>query len=198
MKCEFCRSLIESPSISNQRFCSPKCQQRHYNRRPEIREKNKLRVREYRRTHPEWKERHRILAITRHREQRAKYWKEYGKRPEVRNKISNIAKLRRRIDPDYAIRGRLRKLLRHAMRKYSKTGKIMSSKKYGVDWSKIIEHLKPFPKDIWNYEIDHIKPLHLFDLNDLTQVGAAFSPENLQWLTMRENRMKSGKYFPDS
>jgi hypothetical protein len=179
----------------NQIFFSKACQQRDYNRRPEIKEKNKLRIREYRRTHPEWKERHRILAVTKHRDQRAKYWKEYGKRFEVRSRINIREKIRRQTDKAYAIEDRLRRSLNYAMNKYSKTGKIMSSRKYGINWKEVIEHLKPFPENIKSYEIDHIMPLHLFDLNDSEQVKKAFSPKNLQWLTMNENRVKSGKYF---
>jgi len=35
---------------------------------------------------------------------------------------------------------------------------------YGIDLQKIINHLKPFPKDLKNYDIDHIIPLIKFDL----------------------------------
>ena len=69
----------------------------------------------------------------------------------------------------------------------------MSSKKYGIDWKKVIEHLKPFPENIGDFEIDHIIPLHTFDLNYPEQVKKAFAPENLQWLLRIENRKKSGK-----
>jgi len=192
IRCKFCEKDVEAKKITKQ-FCSSQCQQKDYNRRPEIREKNRIRIKEYRRTHPEWKERHRILAITRHRESRAKYWKEYGKRPEVRERIREKERLRRQTDKMYAIVDRLRRSLNHAMNKYSKTGKIMSSKKYGINWEEVIEQLKPFPENLKEFEIDHITPLHSFNLNDSKQIKRAFAPDNLQWLTISENRIKGGK-----
>lgn len=191
-KCEFCGKDIET-KYTFKRFCNNLCQRRHYNRRPEIREKGRLRIKEYRRTHPEWKEKHRILAITKYKEKRAKYRKEYGKRPEVRERIREKERLRLRTDKEYAIADRLRRSLHHAMTKYSKTGKIMSSKKYGINWAEVIKSLMPFPNDLKDYEIDHVIPLHTFDLTNIEQVKDAFAPSNLQWLTMKENRKKSGK-----
>jgi len=190
--CEFCGNKIEAKRITK-RFCTNVCQRKHYNSRPEIKEKNRIMMREYRKNHPEWKERHRILAVTRYREKRAKYWKEYGKRPEVRARIREKEMLRRRTDAKFAITDRLRRSLHHALSKYSKTGKIMDSKKYGIDWKKIIESLKPFPENLNNFEIDHITPLRIFNLTNPEEVKKAFDPLNLQWLTMEENRQKSGK-----
>src|SRR3989344_1132962 len=102
-------------------------------------------------------------------------------------------KLRRQTDINFLIRNRLRRSLNHALTKYSKTGKIMSSKNYGIDWKEIIESLKPFPIDLKKFEIDHIIPMHTFDLTNPEEVKKAFSPSNLQWLTIKENREKSGK-----
>lgn len=189
--CKFCGNIITNPK--SKMFCSDVCQRRNYNRRPEIKEKNRERVKEYRRTHPEWKERHNFLELTKHRERRARYWKEYGKRPEVRARIREKENLRRKTDIDFLIADRLRRSLLHALTKYSKTGKIMSSKKYGINWKEIIESLKPFPENIRNFEIDHIIPLHTFNLENKDEVKRAFSPSNLQWLTIEENRRKSGK-----
>jgi len=191
-ECEFCNKEVKT-KIERKRFCNNTCQRKHYNGRSDIKEINKIRTREYRRTHPEWRERHRILAVTRHRKKRAEYWKDYGKRPEVRARIRKKENLRRKTDLEFAIRDRLRHSLRHALAKYSKTGKIMSSKKYGIDWEKVIEGLKPFPNNIKNFEVDHITPLHTFNLTNPKKVKKAFDPSNLQWLTIEENRKKSGK-----
>jgi len=191
-QCEFCGKSLETNRVFK-RFCNPLCQRKHYNRRPEIKEKYRLRIKEYRKNHPEWKEKHRILAITRYREQRAKYQKEYGKRSEVRKKIREIERFRLHNDKEYAIEDRLRRSLNNALTKYSSTGKIMSSKKYGINWKDIINSLKPFPEDIKRYEVDHIILLNTFNLTDPKQVKNAFSPSNLQWLTREENRRKSGK-----
>lgn len=191
-KCEFCGRDIET-KYKFKRFCNNTCQRKHYNRRPEIKEKYKLRIREYRKTHPEWKEKHRILAATKYKEKRREYWKEYGRRPEVRKRIREKERLRLQTDKEYAIADRLRRSLNHAMTKYSKTGKIMSSKKYGINWKEIINSLKPFPNNLKYHEIDHIIPLHTFNLTDTKQVKNAFAPSNLRWLTIEENRKKSGK-----
>ena len=191
-KCGFCGKEIIT-KFATKCFCNSLCQRKHYNRRPEIREKYRLRIKEYRRTHPEWKEKHRLMAVTKYREKRKEYWKKYGKREEFRERVREREKLRRVADANFAIMGRLRKALRHAIRNYTNTGKIKKSREYGISWKEIIEHLKPFPEDIRKFEIDHIKPLHTFDLTKSEQVKEAFSPENLQWLTIEENRKKSGK-----
>ena len=71
----------------------------------------------------------------------------------------------------------------------------MSSRKYGINYKAIIEHLKPFPKDIENYEVDHVVPLSWFDFNNLEEIKWAWAPENHQWLTIEENRNKSDRFM---
>lgn len=191
-RCEFCKKEFEAKT-KIKRFCNELCQRKHYNRRQEIREKYRLRIREYRKTHPEWKEEHRIMAVTKYREKRREFWRDYGKRPEVRARINEKRRLKLKFDKNFAIADRLRRSLNHALTKYSKTGKIISSKKYGLNWELLIDHLKPFPDKLNNFEIDHIIPLHSFNLDNPEQIKKAFAPENLQWLTRSENRIKSGK-----
>ncbi len=190
--CEFCKETIKT-RFSKKRFCDSTCQRRNYNMGDEAKERNRIYVREYRKNHPQWRERHRILAVTRYREKRRKYWEEYGKRPEVRARIREKERLRRQMDAAFAIADRLRRSLHHALSQYSKIGKIMSSKKYGIDWKIIIESLKPFPENLKDFEIDHIIPLRMFDLTNPANIKKAFAPSNLQWLRMEENRKKSGK-----
>ena len=191
-KCEFCGKNIETRFVTK-RFCNSICQRKHYNRRPEIKEKYRIRIKEYRKKHPEWKEKHRILAVTKYKEKRKEYWRKYGKRSEIKERINKKDRERRKIDKEYAIADRLRRSLNHAMKKYSETGKIMSSKKYSIDWKDVIESLKPFPEDLKNFEIDHIIPLHTFDLTNADEVKKAFAISNLRWLTKEDNRRKSGK-----
>ena len=72
----------------------------------------------------------------------------------------------------------------------------MSSKKYGIDYKEIIEHLKPFPEDLSKYHIDHIIPLCSFrfinedDSINFEEIKKAFAPENHQWLLKEENLRK--------
>lgn len=87
----------------------------------------------------------------------------------------------------------MRNLLYQALKSYSKKGKSFSSKKYGIDFDKIINHLKPFPLNLDGYHIDHIKPLSSFNLEDLEQIKEAFSPKNHQWLKSYENISKGNK-----
>jgi len=195
-KCEFCNKYIKT-KIERKRFCNNICQRKHYNSKPEIKKINRIRTREYRRNHPEWRERHRILAITKHRKKRAEYWKDYAKRPEVKKRIRGKEMWRRRTDLEFAVRDRLRRSLHHALTKYTKTGKIMSSRKYGIDLKEVIKSLNPFPKNISDYEIDHIIPLRTFKLTSPNEVKKAFNPSNLQWLTIEENRKKSGKVIQE-
>lgn len=167
-----------------------------YNKEHHDNPENKKRLKKWRekyRQKPEVKERNRILAVTKYKEKRRAYWKDYGKRPEIRDKINEKDRIRRRIDKQYAIIDRLRRSLNHALTKYTKTGKIMSSKKYGIDWKEVINRLKSFPENIEDYEIDHITPLHSFNLEDYNEIKKAFAPSNLQWLTIKENRTKGGK-----
>ena len=190
--CEFCKNSFKTNNRLKV-FCTARCQRKNYNRMPEIKEINRLRTKEYRRTHPEWKERHRILAVTKNREKRALYWKDYGKRPEIRARINEKERLRRKTDMEFAIRERLRRSFKHALTKYSKEGKVASSKKYGINWGEVIDGLKPFPEEIEGLEIDHVRPLHSFNLSIPEEIKLAFDPSNLQWLTREENRRKSGK-----
>lgn len=96
-------------------------------------------------------------------------------------------------DPQFNIRAKLRSRFYRAMKSYTKNGKIMDSNGYGIDYEEVIEHLKPFPKDLSKYHIDHINPLCNFDLTNPEEVRKAFAPENHQWLTIRENLRKSGR-----
>lgn len=91
------------------------------------------------------------------------------------------------------ISSRLRNLLGKALRAYTLKGKYQSSKKYGINYKKIIEHLKPFPQDLSKYHLDHIKPLCSFDLTKTSEIKKAFALENHQWLLAKENQSKGGR-----
>lgn len=99
----------------------------------------------------------------------------------------------------FAIGIRLRSLVSQAFRKYTATGKIMVSKKYGIDYKAIIAHLGPHPNTIGiegKFHVDHIIPVSAFDLTDLEQVLIAFAPSNHRWLLAHENRLKN-RFIPE-
>ena len=172
-KCRYCQKEISANYLYSKHYCNEGCRYRYRMLKdPEgMRKKNR-----------NW--------LENNRDKRKKYrklncHKEYERR-----------KLRRTNDLNFAIQLRLRRLVFGCFEKYTKTGKVMSSKKYGIDYLAIIEHLKPFPKDISNYHIDHIIPLCSFNFINLDgstnfeEIQKAFSPMNHQWLTAQENNNK--------
>ncbi len=186
---------------------------KEYNQRPEVKErirenykKNRKKIRkqqkEYRKNNPEKTKKQKREDYQKHKETRYKYLeknkdkikekqREYHKQNKKRR--NNIRRKREKEDKQYNIKHRLRTNLTKALNFYTKTGKIMSSKKYEIDYLKIIEHLKPFPKNLKNYQIHHIKPLHTFNFvrkdgsTDLKEVSKAFYPKNHKWVTKKEH-----------
>lgn len=136
-----------------------------------------------------------LRNIPKAKEVRRKSRKAYNSRKDIKEKRNLDRRKRRKNDVTYAIAKRLRCRLNHSITYYTNTGKIMPSKKYGVDFEIIIEYLKPFPKDIKNYEVDHIIPVSWFDLNNPEEVEWAFAPENHQWMLIIKNRRKSNKFI---
>ena len=119
--------------------------------------------------------------------------RKYNNRPEVKARIVLYLKKRYQEDKLFRIKNRLRVRLYQAIELYLMNGKIMGSSKE-INFGAVIKHLKPFPKDLSKYHIDHIKPLCSFKLTDPEEVRKAFAPENHQWLTVGENLSKGGKY----
>ena len=74
--------------------------------------------------------------------------RKYRKRLEVRERDRLKRNMLYSNDIKFRIINNLRRLLIKSFDCYSKTGKIYSSKKYGIDYKAIIEHLKPFPKNL--------------------------------------------------
>lgn len=97
-------------------------------------------------------------------------------------------------DSQFRIKEILKARLRKAFKQYSKFGKHFSSKKYGINYTKIIEHMGECPGKREDYQVDHIIPLCAFDFDDPVHVTAAFAPQNHQWLSKEDNLLKSDKY----
>ena len=95
-----------------------------------------------------------------------------------------------------AIRQLLRVQVCAALMKYTKTGKIMSSKECGIDYKAIIKYLGLHPNILGikgEFHIDHIYPLSRFDLNNPEHIKVVFDSLNHQWLTAEENLKKGNK-----
>ena len=179
----------------NKKKDNKRCREYQKNNKEKLREQNKG----YN-TRPEIKKRKKEYDIKYNKENKDRIKKQQKKYQE--NNRENINKhqieyLKKKYRGDliFKMKNRLRRLLRGSLIQYSKTGKIMSSKEYGINYKEIIESLKPFPKDIENYHIDHIIPLSWFNFNDPKEIKWAFAPENHQWLTIEENTKKGNRYI---
>ncbi len=148
------------------------------------RENNKEKIKEYDRKRSQYPERILQEKIRNKKPKRVAYKKSYHKKYQVE---------RRKVDEDFRLKHNLRTHFSKALNLYSKKGKIMSSKKYGIDWGNIIKHLGPVPQDGNTYEADHIIPLSMFDHDDALQVKKAWAPENFQWLTKEINQWKGDR-----
>jgi len=87
---------------------------------------------------------------------------------------------------------------RRVLRKYHQTKKFrfnedsrMAYLYLGVDFKKIIEKLEPLPKNLKEYQVDHIIPLVKFDFTKKEDIKKAWSPENIRLITIKENLEKN-------
>ena len=191
--------------------------QKMYENLPEVRAKRKIRreLPENKLKRKEYCMRPEVRAKRKQQQQstKTKEWqKKYRKRPEVierdrksyktekyKLKKKKYIKERRKI-PQINIKTNLSNRLRGSIRKYAKGKKITNAKGYGIDYDAIISHLKPFPKDISKYHVDHRKPLCSYNFvnkdgtQNIKEIKKAFAPENHQFLLAHDNLSKSGKY----
>ena len=90
--CDECGSAFEKKR-KDHRFCSQRCWRKAYNRRPEVKEKNRQRMKEY-------NERPKVKKKRREHNQRPEvkaYQKEYRQRPENREKNKEYQRIYRQI-----------------------------------------------------------------------------------------------------
>ena len=185
---EYTCSICNNKSFSktkNQMYCSDPCKKeavKRHRKKPEVREK----LRNYK-------------SLYKKRPDVIKKWEEEGKAKDIQRSIKWRGK-KRKEDPNFRLMDNLRRNVNRALKSYTKTGKIMSSKKYGINYGKVIQHLmnnKPpgvTDEELFDFKkwhVDHIYPVSKFNLNDPEEVKIAFAPENHQWLTAEEN-MKKG------
>jgi hypothetical protein len=92
-------------------------------------------------------------------------------------------------DPSYAMQYKLRGNINSRIKKYSKTGKTSSISSLGIDFQLIFDNIGPRPGK--EYVLDHIIPVVLFDYTNEQHIILSNSWYNLQWLTKKENNIKS-------
>lgn len=119
----------------------------------------------------------------------------YRGQPENKVRRNKNHKQKMKDDVGYRIECSLRSYFKVAMKLYSTKGKKMPSNEYGIDFLAIIEHLKPFPKDIENYHKDHIIPASWFDHNNPEEIKWCWSKDNFQWLRKELNLWKHNKFI---
>jgi len=96
--------------------------------------------------------------------------------------------IRKLEEPKYAFTRRLRDRIRKSFRRLSVNGKVKSCKEYGIDFEEIYLHLGEKPSE--NFELDHIIPLSVFNLDIAEHVKLANSKYNLRWISCSDNRKK--------
>ena len=191
-KCIYCEKEFEDTTIDSRKlYCSSICSSRR--RRTLLSEgQRKHRYETKKIWNEENKEKVNVAA--------RRSWAKHRKK-RITESVAWRSK-KRKEDPYFRKTDNLRRRLIRAMRDYTKTGKVMTSREYGIDYNKIIEHLmKNRPenvsdKDLFDFRkwhIDHVFPLSKFDLNNPEEVKKAFAPENHQWLTAKENIRKGNK-----
>jgi len=130
-----------------------------------------------------------------------KEWhKNHRQKPEViarRRKLDNI-----RSKKD-SVKKSLRSLFYNCLKRFSTDGKIYKSREYGINYSDCMLKLEKEAKEMGysikelrfnNYQIDHIIPMSMYDMNDFDDIKSCFSPYNLRWLDGIENAIK-GNYL---
>lgn len=222
-KCNECgKGIIDKTSNQNKKFCSKYCCQKNWRiknkdyvnfKKREYDKKNSYSKKYYKKnkekifvnqkkyySQESAKEKRRICANKNYALNKLKGKYSNKKYKQKRNKyLRDYTKHRRDTEKEYRIKELLRNRLFCALRDYTRWGKIIGSKKYGIDYDAIIKKLKPFPENIQNFHIEHIKPLCSFTFinqdgsQNLDSIKEAFKPENHRWLTIKQHKIKTAK-----
>lgn len=119
---------------------------------------------------------------------------------EIREYNHNYGKQRRKTDKNFALICNIRAYFCAVLKKYTKTGKDRTMKKYGIDIKGIVDYVGPKPQNQGLQHLDHKKPLCTFNFinkdksTNIEEIQKAFVPENFQWLSIHDNCSKGGKW----
>jgi len=179
-KNQYARQRYKTPEVKT-KICK---YQKEYSKRLEVKNQRK----QY------YKQPERIEALKRYRQnpinkiKSKEYQRQHNQKQEVKKQKNQYIKNKKLTNKQFAICMRLRSLFNQALKIYTTSGKIRTSKQYGINYKAIIKALSPIPKDLSNWRIHHIIPLHLFDLTDLKQIKIAFAPENHLLIKIEEHK----------
>ncbi len=126
------------------------------------------------------------------REKLKEYFKQYQKLNK--DKRRKYLKNKYKINKNFRILILLRNRVQKTLTTYTKTGKISSSRSYGIDYQSIINYLSPLPENIQDYNLHHTKPLFTFNFinedesTNLQEIKKAFAPENHKLLLTEDHR----------
>ena len=115
--------------------------------------------------------------------------------PEVRDRLNKSRIQRKKEDEGFNILCNLRSGFNKVLQHYSATGKIRSTRSYGVNFKVIIEYLGNKPNDGYEYHIDHIIPASWFNHNNPLEIKWCWSKDNLQWLRKELNLWKHNRFI---
>ena len=140
--------------------------------------------------------------------------KEYKKDWRKKNKEHHLetdrkrAQERRINDPVFKLRSNIARRINHALAKYEKNIEVKPNKSdnteklLGCTFKQYFSYLTQLLKDenladkLSQYEIDHIRPVSSFDLNDPHQQLVCFNFRNTRPILKKENIDKSDNYSP--
>ena len=167
-------------------------------------EERKKYEKEYRLTHPE-KERERVKRWNlEHADEIRERVRKYNQIPEVKKRTKEyqrkLYERRWKEDTNFRIKHLLRTRLLKSFKQYSKTGKLASSKYYGIDMNILAKKLvATLPPDFSErkYHIHHQIPCYYFNWDNPEQVKKCVTPENVQWLIAEENDKRQNKILEE-
>ena len=172
-----------------------KARQKELRDRPEVKARINSDQKKWYQKNKKWKKEYAIwyYSIQENKLLRASTARKRKQKPKNKKRRNDERRQRRKTDENYRLICNIRKRSKTALNLYTKTGKIMSSKEYGIDYKKIIEHLKPTPNDIKKI-IHHIIPLRSFNFinengsTNIEEVKIAMAPENHKLLNIEEHK----------
>jgi hypothetical protein len=199
------------------RYSNGNCKQcaRDRNKTPEVTEYNKKykqteKYKEQRKIYNRTEKRkqankkHNKIYREQHKEELAKKNKEWRIKNKDLVREKDTAKVRKKLDTDplFKLAFNLRSRIRIAVRKNYKSGSAVKDLGCSVTFLKQYLESKFYGNMTWDnwgkvWELDHIKPLFLFDLTDQEQFKQAVRYTNLQPLTIPDHKKKTAKELKD-